>query len=606
MSSPSLTITAEPSQGGAIHYLPLSPSTAGGTASVQINLYLKIKNTGASAVHVTQILLSLPGAATLPKAFATDITIAAGGTGTWTQPDDYVAVLGRSPSMTLQFSADGFSSPATISMPMFPHANPTPDGCYRFWATVDDLRADEYWRVHGTDHGQSNPAQLFAHDVVVAAYDANAPDKYTTLLPGTDGSQNSHHRIWGKPIRAIASGVVVDFRNDFPTNQIPGQVDPGAQAYWGTKPIRDGNGNFFTISGGGETVLYAHMQPGSLNPKLLVAGAAVQAGDFLGLAGNAGAAGGPHLHIHANQTGSGGESWTGNPRPLLFKDVWEVVFTAHGGHPETAPWVKVDRRGFAPAYCAVWPASAKPGAHYSIALQHFALSSDGQLWTSDVMGHVRTTSAKMPSRGVYLDVGPGGSAFRLAVYGSKPYLIGADHRIWEGKPDGWFQVAGSPLCTRLAIDPANGTLWVVRDDRHILHFDPRGRTWIEHPGGGLAKDLCVASAKPYVIGMDDRIWKSAGSAGWSPLPSTQTAVRIASDATTGTLWLLDSAGAVYWGSGDGSWNGYPGVPGTHDMVVSTEIVALDSFPYVIGPDKGLWVGEAKWGWWRIGLVTPST
>ena len=49
-------------------------------------------------------------------------------------------------------------------------------------------------------------------------------------------------------------------------------------------------------------MLYAHLQPGSLNPKVLLPNATVQAGDYLGRAGSSGWSTKPHLHIHANET----------------------------------------------------------------------------------------------------------------------------------------------------------------------------------------------------------------------------------------------------------------------------------------------------------------
>jgi len=597
---------AEPGAAGAVHFLPLAPEFEGASAKGHINLYLQVHNAGSAAVRITQIKVGVTGSSTPPKPFATNLSLGAGGNAWWTQTEDYVFVPGgRGSRLQLTFTTDDDAPPVVIDRTLVAHSNPTADGCYRFWARADDLRADEWWRVHGTDHGQSNPAQLFAHDVVVGAYDASSGDGYTTLLPGTDGSQNTHHRIWGKPVHAIAAGTVVDFRDDFPTNALPGQIDPAAEAYWKGAAATDGNGNFFTIAGGGETVLYAHMQPGTLNPKLLAPNAVVQAGDFLGLAGNSGASSGPHMHIHAVATGSGGHSWTGYPRPLLFKDTWEVTYLALAGHPENAPWVHVDKRGLAPAYCAVWPAAGRPGARFATSLQHLAVTAEGQLWTCSVTGRIRTASAKVPARALWLDIDPGGQAFRIAVRGTKPWTIGSDHRLWEGRPDGWFAVAGSPECTRLALDPANGTPWVVRADQHIVRYDLRAHAWIEHAGGGLAKDICVSDGTPYVIGMDDRVWKSAGNAGWSQLPGTQTAVRIASDPVNGTLWLLDAAGTVWSGKGDGTWNAAPGVPGTQGAAVPTEIAACAGRAYVIGPTHALWIGESGWGWWRVPLTQPN-
>ena len=172
-----------------------------------------------------------------------------------------------------------------------------------------DLRPGEFWTTHGTAHANTQQ-QFFAYDVCVSTDGTWGTGR---LLPGTDGTMNEHYRLWGKPIHAIADGNVADFCNDFPTNQVPGQVDPAAAAYDFKGQPFHGNGNFFTIADTSkeETILYAHMQPGTLNPALLKVGNAVKKGDFLGLAGNAGAASEPHLHIHANRTPTSGGSWLG-------------------------------------------------------------------------------------------------------------------------------------------------------------------------------------------------------------------------------------------------------------------------------------------------------
>src|SRR5262249_5076953 len=136
------------------------------------------------------------------------------------------------------------------------------------------------------------------------------------LLPGTDGTHNGDYRIWGKPIYAVADGTVLEGVDGVPTNPTPitswtdqndlnaKLADQGTTYWWVVCPNlckfpNGGAGNHFYIQQCDEVVLYAHMQPGSLPAKLLTKGAAVKAGDFLGLAGNAGNSTAPHLHIHA-------------------------------------------------------------------------------------------------------------------------------------------------------------------------------------------------------------------------------------------------------------------------------------------------------------------
>src|SRR5262249_27388886 len=140
--------------------------------------------------------------------------------------------------------------------------------------------------------------------------------------------------------------------------------------------------------------------------------------------------------------------------------------------------------------------------------------------------------------GVYLNIEPSGTAKEGAVYVQKPYLIGSDDKIWEGLPNTWAALAGSPACLRAAVDSRNGHVWVVALDSRILSYDPASRTWTEHPGHGKAKDICInAGSVPYVIGSDDRIYKSIGANGWQALPGAGTGKRIAADVVNGMLWV---------------------------------------------------------------------
>jgi hypothetical protein len=38
--------------------------------------------------------------------------------------------------------------------------------------------------------------------------------------------------------------------------------------------------------------------------------------------------------------------------------------------------------------------------------------------------------------------------------------------------------------------------------------------WVEHPHGGRAKDLFIHRGTPYIIGLDNALWRSVGANGW--------------------------------------------------------------------------------------------
>ncbi len=87
---------------------------------------------------------------------------------------------------------------------------------------------------------------------------------------------------WSQPVFAQADGVITFVANDFP--DLPaGQV--GAF----------GSANAIQIDyGGGISVLFAHLKNGSAKVKV---GDRVKAGQVVGLVGNSGASGYPHLHF---------------------------------------------------------------------------------------------------------------------------------------------------------------------------------------------------------------------------------------------------------------------------------------------------------------------
>jgi hypothetical protein len=167
--------------------------------------------------------------------------------------------------------------------------------------------------------------------------------------------KNWDYRIWGTPIHAMANGTVVEFMNDVDNNMTlgAGKFNSGLCGVQGA-------GNHFYIDHGGETVLYAHMQKGTLNQKLTTVGALVTKGDVLGLAGNAGTASNPHLHIHAmigQPAIAPGKNVDGmdqtcmrevSPlilRPLPFSDAYALDRTMVDPVTFAGPWVKLDRMG---------------------------------------------------------------------------------------------------------------------------------------------------------------------------------------------------------------------------------------------------------------------
>ena len=138
----------------------------------------------------------------------------------------------------------------------------------------------------------------------------------------------SNYVIYGREVLAVADGTVVSSRNDL-AEQVPGALPQGMT-------IDKADGNFVVLDiGGGNYVLYAHMQPGSVTVK---AGAKVKRGEALGKVGNTGNTQAPHLHLHVMDGPSPLQS---NGIPYVF-DSFKLVAIDKAG---TADFDKAEATG---------------------------------------------------------------------------------------------------------------------------------------------------------------------------------------------------------------------------------------------------------------------
>jgi hypothetical protein len=244
---------------------------------------------------------------------------------------------------------------------LVPHFNHFKGSPYLFPASGEDLDVGEFWYVNGCIHGMGKlGSQGFGYDMGVWGID-HEKGTYGWLKPEKkgitiDGSENRHFRIWKKQIYTMADGIVLESLNDCPRNPIP--LDPNDPQFqekmkdqevnlWGTL-TNGGSGNHFYIQHGNEVVLYAHMDTGTLNSKLLKTSSnphpVVKAGELLGLAGNTGNSNAPHLHIHAIQ-GSLPEEETGPLRPIILRDAWAIDNDLIMGKPVYGLWSRIKNQG---------------------------------------------------------------------------------------------------------------------------------------------------------------------------------------------------------------------------------------------------------------------
>ncbi len=145
------------------------------------------------------------------------------------------------------------------------------------------------------------------------------------------------YTIFGKPVIAVADGVVVNTANDQP-EQMPGQFPNGIS-------LTQADGNFVILDlGQNRYALYAHMQPGSVR---VHKGDRVTRGQVIGLVGNTGNSVAPHLHF---QVMAGPSSFASNGLPYEI-DSFQVT----GSTPGTAAFDEAEAKGTPLAITPVSP-----------------------------------------------------------------------------------------------------------------------------------------------------------------------------------------------------------------------------------------------------------
>ena len=168
-------------------------------------------------------------------------------------------------------------------------------------------------------NGQTFVAQRYAIDYEQA-------DDQNRIFTG-DPRDPKNYAIFGKEVLAVGDGTVVGTRNDLP-EQVPGTFPAGIA-------IDEADGNYVVLDiGNGFYVNYAHMQPGSVRPKV---GDRVAKGTVLGLVGNTGNSVAPHLHLHVMN----------GPSPLASQGLPALYdrFTVTGQVASTADFDAAEGKG---------------------------------------------------------------------------------------------------------------------------------------------------------------------------------------------------------------------------------------------------------------------
>lgn len=348
VGAPKVELAIEPEEGENLIYSQVAGWTAQGQATAQLSVLLYVRNKETKPITLQRVTFAYGNTS---KPVAADLTIQPGERRSWQngrpyhEIGDVVYFEGGIPaSVTLKLHFAGFSAPVTLTRTLKPFGQ-----TFGLPFKHSDLGGDEVWESAST-HGGG--AQVFAYDMGV-----EVPGK-GAVHPGKDGKSNSDFRVWGKPIYAMADGVVKGF-----CNVVPNNPKPGEQAKWDVY-THGGAGNHFYIQHGNLIALYAHMQKGTLTASLLKEGATVKKGARLGLAGNSGSSGGPHLHIHVRKET---EIEKGPYRPLVFKEGFVIAKSSYPQPGSSVHWNRLDGEsipGKAGNRSYLWPSLTHPSCGY--------------------------------------------------------------------------------------------------------------------------------------------------------------------------------------------------------------------------------------------------
>lgn len=250
----------------------------------------------------------------------------------------------------------GYRNPVVKTLPLTTTTNQ--NGPLRYPGRISDLRPNEAWQTSSNHLGGS---QAFGLDTSVAGWNGSAWD---ARRPGAEANKAEAQRAYGLPLYAMADGIVCSALNDLPewknyprvSKEIePEPVSPSTGKY-------STGGNFLNIKSGNEIALYAHMQPGSIPAELLVPGATVKQGQYLGKVGYTGQSSGPHVHVHVSQESTSTDC-VGNdlrPRPMTFAQIQsltrsEATTMAGLNNMDPSDWTALSNHSAPHPYSLIYP-----------------------------------------------------------------------------------------------------------------------------------------------------------------------------------------------------------------------------------------------------------
>jgi len=352
MSRPSLNIEPHPSQQGKIYYLPLAPHSRDHEERLKLVISIEVRNTGSEAVTINNITFSFPGTNRPVETMEReqDYMEPEGGAlrpdqvATWCN-GSYTDAAGEkrynqiymdlpAPSrININVYCDGFTQPHTQQFDLIPW-RPGAASSFIMPFSLADLEDDEYISASARHwyNGGAKGLQAYGHDMKIIG----RVDGELTSRNRTTATQNSHIRVFGRPVRAMADGIVTKVVDGNPDNAYGVQTE-GAEA------------NYVRVQHGTLEIKYSHLKQDSVRVE---EGQAVVAGQRLGEGGNSGHSNGtPHLHIE-------GRTVPGHTlRGFNFRKAWQLDTELVPADDSPGRRVSMDRRGVCEQSAAIRPFS---------------------------------------------------------------------------------------------------------------------------------------------------------------------------------------------------------------------------------------------------------
>jgi hypothetical protein len=192
-------------------------------------------------------------------------------------------------SLAARFAPEG--EPAELAFPLGP-------GTYLVANGGSNLIVNSNQRML-----QESDPRLARYRGIAHGVDLVSLDGFGLTANGLAPADPKEHHIFGREVKAPCEGEVIhaeDRHADRPVG------DPDRDSFAGNHAI---------IRCGRFEVVLARFTPGSL---LVKTGDAVKTGTVIAKVGNSGASDAPHLHIHAQRTGSTLSPMSGEPVPIRF------------------------------------------------------------------------------------------------------------------------------------------------------------------------------------------------------------------------------------------------------------------------------------------------